>query len=293
MNHYKERLYFFSDLDGTLLYKKSGNLYPSLRNERVIQNFVGSGHSFIMATGRGYADIKTIAENLNSPVEYAITNNGAFIYKNREEIFSNTLTSDQIENVLQAAAATKIKYNEALLFVENGDVYMRGKDILGTIRRFAAAIKRKRRTHFWKDRTLDNLLQKNLRFPKICFIIYNREAVIKLEDALKAAFGNQLSIYCSSPFCLEICDANVNKANAIKLIAQRENLTMEQIAFVGDSGNDVCVFQECTHTYIMSHAHERYHVNGVKVVDDVADAILDFSLYHKTKEEQDVAGIDE
>lgn len=287
------RLYFFADLDGTLLHKTSSHLYPNIKNEHVIQNYTGAGNAFIMATGRGYRDIQTVAKNLNIPTEYAITNNGAMIYKNGNEIFSSTITSDQIDHIIATADSTNIKYNQVMLFTENSETYIKGHNFFGTIRRIGSAVKNKRKIKVWKENTIDKLLKRNLRFPKICFIIYNREAVVKLEDKLKAAFGNQLSIYCSSPFCLEICDADVDKANAIKLIMKRENLAMDQVAFVGDSGNDVCAFEQLEHTYVMDHANKRYKMNGTKAVDSVADAILDFTKYHRTQEEQDVAGIDD
>src|SRR5699024_10855199 len=139
-------------------------------------NYTGSGHAFIMATGRNYEDIETISQNLNIPVEYAIAYNGALIYKNREEIFSNTLTTDQIFSVLSQSDLKSIKYNEVILFVENVDIYCKVKTFLGTLRRYVSALKNKRKIKVWKENTLNQLLKKKLRFPKICFIIYNREA---------------------------------------------------------------------------------------------------------------------
>ena len=289
-----KRLYFFSDVDGTLIHKPAGHLHPSFKNENVIQNFVGAGHAFIMATGRGIRDIRTIAQKLNIPVEYAIAYNGAIIYKNQEEVFANTLSSGQVLDILGKVQTLAVRFDTALLFTDDGQVFSKNPRLMVMLRGIASAVKHKRSYRMWNDKLIEKLVQRGLRFPKVCFIINNRKAITELEEQLKLAFGNQLSIYCSAPNCLEICDANVDKAAAISYIIRREGLDDSQVAFIGDSGNDVCVFLEQEQSYIMNHAGKQIPRGFAQEVEDVADAILDFVMNQKQDSGgQDVAEIDE
>lgn len=276
MKSFTERLYFFSDIDGTLLYKKAGKYTPNQYNTLMIQNYVGRGHAFVMATGRGYYDIQKIAKKLNIPLEYAIAYNGAFIYKNQEEIASHTLTTDQIELILNVAKEAQVKYNEVLLYVENDEVYVKTQDFLSSVRRLAFALRYQRKTRVWQHKLLAKLVKKNLRIPKLCFMCYRQEELRELENKFQAIFGDRLSIYRSSDTCLEICDTGVDKANAIRLIMQRENLLSRQVGFIGDSGNDVSAFKTIEHAYIMDHAVKKYPIRDIIAAPDVAEAISHF-----------------
>jgi len=276
MHRLNERLYFFSDIDGTLLHKKIGKYEPNMQNALTIQNFVGRGHAFVMATGRGLADVRQIARKLQIPVEYAITYNGAFVYRKNEEISSNTLTVDQIRLILAMAKQSQIKYDEVLLFAENGDIYLKPNSFLSHVQKIASRVLPHSKIKPWKKATMSKLVKKNIRVPKLCFNSHNPYVIANLERKLHLLFGQRLSIYCSSSYTLEICDAGVDKAMAIRLIMQRESIPLNHVGFVGDSGNDVSAFMELKHTYIMDHVRMEYRVEDVRPTPDVAGAIAHF-----------------
>jgi len=273
-----KRLYFFSDIDGTLLHQKIGRYEPNMHNMLTIQNFVGRGNCFVMATGRGLRDVQRIAKKLQIPVEYAITYNGAFVYKNNEEISSNTLTRDQIYLILTAASRSAIKYNEVLLYDETGDIYLRANTFLTHVQKLVRQILPLPITKIkpWKKATMHKLMKKNIRIPKLCFTSYNPYVIANLERKLRTLFANRLSIYCSSPYVLEICDAGVDKAHAIGLIMQRENIPLNHVAFVGDSGNDVQALKVLKHAYVMDHVKDVVEPADATITPSVAGAIAHF-----------------
>jgi len=278
MTNLNERLYFFSDLDGTLLYNKIGKYEPNTKNTATIQNFVERGHSFVMTTGRELADVNKIAAKLQIPVEYAITYNGAFIYKNGKEIFSNTLSIDQIIIILKAVKELGMPYGDALLFSETGTIYFQPHSFLGHMYKLSKKVLpfSTSKIRPWKKSTLRTLVHDNTRIPKLCFMSNKPRVIAALERKLHSIFNNRLSIYRSSPNMLELCDASVDKATAIQFIMQRESLPMNHVAFVGDSGNDVKALMALQHAYVMSHAAAEYGLDGVSISPDVAGAIAHF-----------------
>jgi len=277
MNTLNERLYFFSDIDGTLLYKKIGKYEPTIENKLTIQNFVSRGHAFVMATGRDLVDVEQIAKKLQVPVEYAITYNGAFVYKHRREISSNTLGADQIMLILAVAKQTRLKYDEILLFAETGDIYIQPNNMFGHVYKLARqVIPTRSNIKPWKNTTLKKLNKRNIRLPKICLTSMNPYVIVNLEKKLQTLFRDRLSIYCSSPHVLEICDAGVDKAKAIELIMQRENISLNHVGFVGDSGNDVGALKILKHAYVMEHVANQVAVDDVTITPNVAGAISHF-----------------
>ena len=66
----------------------------------------------------------------------------------------------------------------------------------------------------------------------------------KLERKLQSYFGNQLSIYRSEPFFLEIMPANVNKAQALEKLLKYLKYNRKMLIACGDGLNDISmIFQ--------------------------------------------------
>lgn len=79
----------------------------------------------------------------------------------------------------------------------------------------------------------------------------------------------------SSPFVIDIFPKETSKFNAIKLLAKIHNIQLDEIAFIGDSGNDVSVFKELKNSYCMDHARKDVKKYAPKIVQSVAEAIED------------------
>lgn len=69
----------------------------------------------------------------------------------------------------------------------------------------------------------------------------NRMAVV--EEEIKEKFGEQLNIYRSEPFFLEIMPQNIDKAYSLDILLQHLDLTKEQMIAIGDGYNDISMIQ--------------------------------------------------
>ena len=86
---------------------------------------------------------------------------------------------------------------------------------------------------------LSNLLQQ-ISFPEPKWIVVGEpEKLIRLEKELQALFHEELSIYRSEPYYLEILPPGIDKRNGLKLIADSLGIKAENVMACGDSYNDI------------------------------------------------------
>ena len=64
-----------------------------------------------------------------------------------------------------------------------------------------------------------------------------------LESNFQIYFGNQLSIYRSEPFFLEIMPANVNKAQALEKLLKYLKYNRKMLIACGDGLNDISMIE--------------------------------------------------
>jgi len=60
----------------------------------------------------------------------------------------------------------------------------------------------------------------------------------KIENDLKAQFGDHLNIYTSKPIYLEVMNKKASKTNAVKFIIERYHIAQEETIAIGDNFND-------------------------------------------------------
>lgn len=81
-----------------------------------------------------------------------------------------------------------------------------------------------------------------------------------IEDAIKIieekGMGNEVKMV-DSGFAYHIIDANVNKGKALDYVAQRINLTPEDFAAIGDSGNDLDLLSAAGKSIAVANADEK------------------------------------
>ena len=86
---------------------------------------------------------------------------------------------------------------------------------------------------------LDSLLQQ-ITFPEPKWLVVGEaNELSELEKELQTLFHNELSIYRSEPYFLEILPSGIEKANGIKFIADKLNIQAKEVLACGDSYNDI------------------------------------------------------
>lgn len=69
------------------------------------------------------------------------------------------------------------------------------------------------------------------------------ELLKEVEPVLNARFGDELDIFLSAPWFLDVMPKGVNKGVGVKYLAERLDIPMEQVICCGDSYNDLSMIK--------------------------------------------------
>ncbi len=250
---------FAADLDGTLLNEKS-----ELEEETVeaIRRFQTRGGHFMIATGRNPFELQNIAERIDGVIINCI--NGALLCKENGEIL--------VSHFLGEAELTKIGE-----YCQNKGICVEFHGLSHTFSFQSKAFFQEKsipvfERHFHQDP--EELFGKIFKEGFMCFDFpleeIRKEKIAKIEalflkeeekKELKEMLEKELSgcqyTSVSSMENLEITAGSADKGLAIEWYCQRMGISPDEVAVVGDSGNDIPMLMRFRHSYAMGNADEQ------------------------------------
>lgn len=280
---------FISDLDGTLLKKETTaknekdlnwSEEVSLNNINAIEKLQNNNIKFGIATGRMLGQIEHINQQIDNTSDFIITQNGNYIYDEKLNLIS--------QNCFSVSENLKIinyirDFGFKPFFLDKETIYIDLRYI-----NYDNILKLK---IFYKNNYIQMLNWNNpweIKTSKIKPGMVSLD-ITRLSENQKIDLANVIQedldftkVSISSPFVIDIYPNNSSKFNAIKQIAEKYNLNLDEIAFIGDSGNDVSVFEQIKHSYCMDHARDDVKKHANKIVSSVDLAILDVINYNET-----------
>lgn len=237
--------WFFCDLDGTLLRYQNNQHLIEPTTKRAVAQLVESGANFVVATGRKPSDVRNIYKELGieqaSP--YLIANNGAVVWDLKRNSYLNKQTLslsdfDLIDHINQTLNQLNHEYG-CILYGLNDQVYfyhIHAPDSQAFKQYFAFY-----EGEFVQNQYLeiDGLKTEYNLVKAIWFFkeVHQQKAVIAQH------FTNQERLVITSAHSFELVPLNVSKGHAINLIKQQVKITDNQIMVLGDSYNDLPMFQ--------------------------------------------------
>lgn len=237
------------DLDGTML-----NSYGIVTDytKEIIQKVQEKGVEVIIASGRPIDSIKTIAKEIKSE-KFFISGNGAILYdiKKDEIIYENTLKKSKILDIIKICEENSIYYNiytekEILAKSLNYNVLYYYKENLTK--------EEESKTHInIVENIYDYISNRNEKVIKITICDENKtifnSIMKKLKEieeieVLEVSHMSRKMIRQGTEevpieyFYTEISAKNVDKWNAIEILAEKMKIEKEQIIAIGDNDND-------------------------------------------------------
>lgn len=242
------------DLDGTML-----NSYGIVTDytKEIIEKVQKKGVEVIIASGRPIDSIKTIAKEIKSE-NYFISGNGAILYdiKKDEIIYENTLKKSKILDIIKICEENSIYYNiytekEILAKSLNYNVLYYHKENLTK--------EEESKTHInIVENVYEYIANRDEKVIKIT-ICDDNEAIFnsimrKLKEVeeievLEVSHMSRKIIRQGTEeipieyFYTEISAKNVDKWNAIEILAEKLNIQKEEIIAIGDNDNDKIMIQ--------------------------------------------------
>ena len=250
----------FIDIDGTL---RNDQKEITDRTKRAIDKVVKKGIYVVICSGRPGKYVEDVSKEALAS-NYVIACNGGEIYdyKEEKEICINVLESENILSLWHMAE----KYDVQSIMISKGNRYTRQQtddksDILldQTIENFV------------KNNEVTQLILSSLELEKIQTIKTNIEDMektknIEIVNLSKCLMNNNLPK--SKPLFLDVTRKGTSKGNAIKKICDYLKIDLKDAVAIGDSYNDLSMFEVVGHSVAMGNSPEEIK----SLVDEVIDS---------------------
>lgn len=245
-----------SDLDGTLIYNNELN---TLNRESVLR-LKNSKNIFGVSTGRPYNGVKFLNEKYGIEPDFYVLLNGALILdKQLEELKHDKIKYDIVEELYNQYKDCKLfgidqGYETSVLI---GDSYY-GWDNIHT-------------------RTIEDMKSRNSSLISIDFSNKSIDEIENICNIINSKYEDYVVSYRNSYF-VDIVPKGCSKGNGVKLIAEKYNISIENVYTIGDSFNDVSMFDITKNSFSFHNCEEnlKKHVNVI--VDSVAECIDKYIL---------------
>lgn len=218
------------DMDDTLL---TDDHKISDLNKKVLLEAQAKGVYVVLASGRPTSAMTAYAKELELDLNnsYIISFNGAIISTVKDDLifFEQKLTVEQIHHLYDYSVKMNthiITYLDGEIISETDSEYIDiEKEITGLPHRKVAS---------FKD-AVDRPAVK-------CILLQEPSYLKELEQDLKLAMPD-LSVAMSKPFFLEAAQNGIDKANSLKLLANKLGIHQSEIIAVGNAGNDLTMIE--------------------------------------------------
>ncbi len=242
------------DIDGTLTNSQKEVTEHTRKTLRRLQE---NGVRIALASGRPTCGIVPIAQQLELEKYggFILSFNGAKIeeYGTGRLIYEKTIPGAMTKRLYDLAQENKVNiitYQDEYVITENAD---------------NAYVKLELKVNRMKAREVDSFVS-YVDFPVAkCLMVEDGDYLAGVETKVKTEVGEDLSVYRSEPFFLEIMPQNIDKAHALKKLLDYMEITKEEMVACGDGFNDLTMIKYAGLGVAMENAQD--------VVKEAADYI--------------------
>ncbi|MBB6453785.1 hypothetical protein HNQ94_002236 [Salirhabdus euzebyi] len=257
------------DMDGTLLDEQST---VSENVKDYIKELRKQGKLVFIATGRTLREAKGVLQS-DFELDGIVTANGMAVFVKDEPLSQYALPPQLVEELVEKAEARGIFYevhpNEGSRFALNQDKALLLSQISDPKPETVEEnewISRKREIDeiVWVDQLETNSI------AKIYFFSKSKESIIKWKEEFEKMKRNiDFNYFSSSVHNVEVTVSNISKATGVQTLLDKFHLSKEDVMAIGDSENDLPLFEFAAYSVAMKNAPE--------IVKERANEITDFS----------------
>lgn len=231
------------DLDGTLT---NSEKIITPETKEALFAYQKKGGRVILASGRPTQGIVPLAEELHLADNhgYILAFNGSRIMdcETGEVLFNQTLQMDQVEKIHRLAQENEIN----VLSYEGDTIYTEQEDPYAKIEQQITKM----------NMVVVPNLSKAVTMPvNKCLMTGEPAKVATVEEIVKEAMSDEIEVYRSQDFFLELVPKNVDKAASLSFLLSRLQLTRNDLIACGDGFNDLSMIQYAGLGVAMENAH--------------------------------------
>ena len=249
-----------ADIDGTLVI--NGNI----KNESIdhIKKFKDKGHAFILCTGRDFANTEYIFNEYNVDVDALVLCNGALILdRDLKEMKKSSINSDVVKDIYREIQGDN-SYNFAI--VDGYKTYAVGEFKLFDNFTYKA-----------ESISEEEFLIKDHDVKLISINISDRncESAEELKDIINEKYKDYVIAYRNQYF-IDIAPVGCSKAYGISQLINNLDVNDDDDVFViGDSWNDLSMFESYKNSYTFNHAEDELKKHTKMVIKEFHNCLED------------------
>ncbi|ANE47293.1 hypothetical protein SY83_14610 [Paenibacillus swuensis] len=260
-----------SDLDGTLL-THEGSIHP--QDAEAVARAHRDGYEICFASGRMYGELGTVMDRFGLRF-HAVGQNGATVHR-----LDRLLGSSKFPSALASELYTLAETLDLVHFVHcNNDAYYFPERNERTI-----PIEKRLLIPGTELRDLRGALSRAEIEPCKITFLGELTALRRLQAQLNVKFPGKIETYIADVDCLDVMPLGISKGAGLTMLAKELGLRNDEIACIGDSFNDISMFEFTPHSYAMQGAAEGVRQAANFVVPSVADAIARVYRYNAMEE---------
>ena len=264
-----------TDLDGTLFYPKRKLKLLTKKNRKFMKDFVNDGNEIALVSGRNYFVSKRIEKRIKNKIDM-IGCNGSVVYHSGELLFDSPMNHQDVYDFY-----LKNRNNKNILtwiFMSDKNNMIVVHNSLSTLLRviyrivlfFQFGYNGKYKIGRKKFEKMVN--DDNAKIYKIMAIYgLGKKATEKARlaslEVSKETEGKFEVMW--SKESIELMNSGVNKAKSLEKLIDNIGIKKEEVAVIGDSGNDVPLFETFPNSFVMSHAHQEVKKKAKVEIDGV------------------------
>jgi Cof subfamily protein (haloacid dehalogenase superfamily) len=233
------------DLDDTLL---RSDLSISFRTRNVIKKAASQGVVVVLASGRVPAAMERFSKllKMHKKPGYLICNNGTIVQESHtgnriSETWLNSAAALAAYDLAVAEGFAVQLYEEDVMYVSRDNEYTRYDQKLTGLRQVVV--------ENFRDMIEEGCYK--LLIPGDPMLLR------PLESIIRTYLGNDITLFSSKPYFLEVLPKNTDKGTALALIAETLGVNREAVLAIGDSMNDEAMIRWAGMGVAMANSDER------------------------------------
>lgn len=266
-----------TDLDGTLLYPKHPIRILCRENEAFLRELLAKGDRVVLASGRNPKMFFRIAKKLRAPMDLIGCNGGFVIDQDGKVSASHPIPA---KLALDIYAELKDKYGIlSWVAMDSSTKNLIAPStflsplLLNGVSLFNVFSFRYREDNLISEKAFVSMISQGKAYKIMPVFGLGKDAFAMAKEAqvsLNDLFPGQITVAWAGQ-SLEITAPGVCKGKALLDYCQARDISPNDVFVVGDSGNDLSMFQAFPHSFAMAQAPAMVRAKAAHVVNRVSD----------------------
>lgn len=246
-----------TDLDGTII----NNDQVTRRDKEAILKLQGEKKLLVVSTGRPYNGVQMLKNEYKIFADYYVLLNGALIVDNlgtkiKQEVIQKDIVKSIVDEIIEDDVAISVESGFNTYLLTDGD---------------NLPYPEKKRVNSIYE------IEEELSLISIYSPNKDRVKIEEVKNEINKKYGDKIIAYRNDIY-IDIVPVGCSKGNGIEYLANEELIKEEDIYTIGDSWNDVTMFNITKNSFTFHHVEEDLKKHATYLVNSVADCIEEYIL---------------